>query len=701
MRKAEAQRWLHRTRLRVDRLSLTARFGLVSAIMVCLLGLALALTLSNIVENRARDEAERAGELLVAVAVEPAFQDRRQGRWLHPEARATIDAEVRMGIEHRSLLRIKVFDADGTLVYSDDPALVGEVYEISEALATALAGKVTSKFADTTDDRHAAERGLGRLLEIFVPLHDDQSGNPTGVAELYLAYDPVAEAVAHDIRRLMLLLAAGLGVLWISLFRLVHRASRRLRAEVERNEHEALHDALTGLPNRVATGRRLEELRKDRRSGGEVAVLWLDLDGLKAINDSLGHSAGDEVLRVVAARLQESVRKQDHVARFGGDEFVVICPDVSLEDAVAVAERILEALRRPLLLDTGRHVVTTSVGVAVSGTMSADDLLAAADVAMYAAKERGRNQMAIFDDTMRTDSINRLQLTADLRGAVERGELRLHYQPYVDVRTDQVVGVEALLRWEHPTRGLLTPQAFLEIAEDSGAIVPIGHWVLKEACRTLSGWQRTSHLSSLHMSVNLAAREFTDADIVAAVTAALADAGAHPAGLTIEITETSVMANVDAAIDAMHRLRRAGVCIAIDDFGTGYSSLAYLKRFPVQQLKVDKSFVDDLGENPREAALISAVPSLARAMGLSVVAEGIETTRQLALLRTLGCDLGQGYLWQTPLPRERLEAWLAERARSEWAPSHQTVALARTARMSRVPWNFGGGPSEHQAALTF
>jgi len=643
----------------VRRLSLTARFGLISGALLVLLGLVLAQVLADTVAQRARAEAERSANLVTAVALEPTLAGSLGGRGLDPKVVPRIEAELREGLEHGVLERIKIFDLDGTLVYSDGPTAVRKV-KVRGSLAVALAGETTSEFAQTADRAHAGERNLGRLLEVFVPVgaHEDEA--PAGAVELYLPYDPVAKAVSADIRRLAALLAAGLALLWLTLFRLVNRASRRLQAEMARNKHEALHDGLTGLPNRVAATRRLRELLAQPPGGGDVAVLWLDLDGLKTINDSLGHPAGDEVLRAVAKRLRETVRNQDLLARFGGDEFVVVCPDVSQNSAVAIAERVLEALRHPLWLEAGEQVVTTSIGVAVSGGMDADELLAAADVALYAAKDRGRNQWAAFDDAMRSAAVDRLQLTTDLRGAASRGELVLHYQPYFELRTNSVAGVEALLRWQHPRRGLLGPADFLELAEDTGSIVELGAWVLREACRTLAEWHRRPELPTLRMSVNLAARQVLDPDIVSTVATALEEAGADPALLTLEITETTVMANVSAAVRAMQQLRRIGVSISIDDFGTGYSSLTYLKKFPVQELTIDKSFVDGVGSHPRDSAIIAAIVTLARALDLALVAEGIETTAHLAQLRTLGCDYGQGYLWTPALPKETIEDWVAQ-----------------------------------------
>jgi diguanylate cyclase (GGDEF)-like protein len=636
-------------------LTLSSRFALVSASLVAALGVGLGWVLTDIVELRARSQAEQAAELIAAVAFEPVLADELDEPALSPEAVARVDAAVQEGLEHDVLRRVKVFDSSGALVYSDDPQAVGTVSR-SDNLRAALGGRTVSAFA-ADDAQHAREQGLGRLLEVYVPLHEHEDGDPSGVIELYLPFDRVEQAAADDVRRLLLLLASGLALLWLVLYRLVAGASARLRDEMCRAEHEALHDKLTGLPNRAAATSHLQRMLDAQQQG---VVAWLDVDGLKTINDSLGHPAGDEILRGVAARLRAVVGAPGLVARFGGDEFVVIIGgDASPGPAMELAERLLEALRPSMSLSSGQHRVTASVGVAVTGEAdTADALLAAADAAMYAAKQAGRDTAVVFDERLQAATHDRLELTGDLRGAAARGELRLHYQPYIDLRTNRVVGVEALVRWQHPRRGLLGPCAFIELAEETGLILEVGEWVLQEACRTLGDWARAGTGTPLRMSVNLAARQVTDRNIATVIRSALDAAGADAELLTVEITESAVMANVDTAIVAMQELRETGVRISIDDFGTGYSSLMYLKQFPVHDLKIDKAFVDGVGVQAHDSAIVAAVVSLARAVDLEVVAEGVETPRQLAALKSLGCDHGQGYLWHRPVAKDEIESWL-------------------------------------------
>lgn len=644
-------------------LSLSTRFALVSASLVAALGVGLGIVLADIVEHRARSQAEQTAELIAAVAFAPFLADElhEPDVGLSSQAVRRVDAAVREGLEHDLLRRVKVFNADGTLVYSDDPDAVGTVNR-GEDLRAALSGRTVSAF--TADDaQHRREQGLGRLLEVYVPIHSHGDTTP-GAIELYLPFDRVQQQATHDVRRLLLLLAGALGLLWLVLYRLVAGASGRLREEISRAEHGSLHDALTGLPNRVAATARLQEMLDRRRQG---AVAWLDVDGLKTVNDSLGHPAGDEILMAVAQRLRDVVADSGLVARFGGDEFVmVVGSDGSADAALGFAERLLEGLRPPMFLASGEHRVTASVGVAVTGDAdTADALLAAADAAMYAAKQAGRDTAVVFDERLREAAQDRLELTADLRGAAARGELRLHYQPYLDLRTNRVVGVEALVRWQHPRRGLLAPASFIELAEENGLILEVGEWVLQEACRTLGEWERVSPSSPLRMSVNLAARQVTDRNIAAVISSSLAAAGADPELLTVEITESAVMANVDTAILTMQELRQTGVRISIDDFGTGYSSLMYLKQFPVHDLKIDKAFVDGVGVSAQDSAIVAAVINLARAVDLEVVAEGVETPRQLAALSSLGCDYGQGYLWQRPVGKDEIEAWVRDKALSD------------------------------------
>jgi diguanylate cyclase (GGDEF)-like protein/PAS domain S-box-containing protein len=425
---------------------------------------------------------------------------------------------------------------------------------------------------------------------------------------------------------------------------------------------QAFHDSLTGLPNRALFRDRLEQaLVRAARRQGKVGLLYLDLDNFKLINDGLGHQAGDELLREAAARLQACMREEDTVARLGGDEFVVLLGLASENEAVAAVERIEEQFRRPFRIDGRDFVTTTSIGIALGevGDDGPDALLRNADIAMYRAKAGGRAHHVMFQASMQTDSLARLDLESDLRHAVRRGELRVHYQPIVVLESGRVTEVEALVRWQHPVRGLMAPGDFIAIAEESGLIVPIGQWVLAEACRQVAGWQADYPSEpALTVSVNLSPRQFQQPNLLEEVGAALREAGLAATGLKLEITEGILMRDVEATIKTLWQLKKLGVALAIDDFGTGYSSLAYLKRLPLDVLKIDRSFIKGIGHNAEDTAIVRAIISMAKSLHLSLTGEGIETAEQAALLRGWACEQGQGYFFSRPLDAGALAALL-------------------------------------------
>jgi diguanylate cyclase (GGDEF)-like protein/PAS domain S-box-containing protein len=440
--------------------------------------------------------------------------------------------------------------------------------------------------------------------------------------------------------------------------------SDRKRMEVEL-ERLALYDPLTGLPNRALFGDRLRHVLARRGRDSATAVYFLDLDRFKRINDSLGHGAGDEVLREVAERLSAVVRPEDTVARFGGDEFTVLCESVGgVLEAVSIADRLQRPLRQPLRAGGAELRLSASIGVAL---VEADDngdgqhLIEDADAAMYRAKERGGARTELFDTAMRDNAVRAMRIEQELQRALEQGELRLYYQPGVDLATGQVVGAEALVRWEHPQRGLIMPDRFLGVAEETGLIVPLGMWVMSETCRHLAEWQSRPETAHLHLSLNLSARELTHPDLVSSVLGCVRDSGVDPHSLTIEVTESTAMADGDTGFRALRDLSGEGIRVAIDDFGTGYSSLEQLRRMPVDIVKVDRSFVSGMSADSTDREIVAAVVGMGRALKLSVVAEGIETTEQAEALRDLGCDIGQGYLYAKPLPAEEMDEFAQSR----------------------------------------
>ena len=418
--------------------------------------------------------------------------------------------------------------------------------------------------------------------------------------------------------------------------------------------HQAFYDSLTGLPNRLLLRDRLSQaLARAGRRGSQVALLFLDLDNFKLINDSLGHQIGDELLVEAAARLKSCVRTEDTVARLGSDEFVIVLEHPTSEaDAVSVAEAIASRFGRVFALDGRELSVTVSTGIALgeADANRADDLVHNADVAMYRAKSGGKARHIVFDPAMHVDSLDRLELESDLRRAIDHGELRVHYQPIVFMRSGVIGEFEALVRWQHPKRGLVSPGEFIPIAEESGLILPIGQWVLEQACQQMAAWHAEFPFDPpLRLSVNLSPRQFQQPALVDEVARAVREAGLPPDCLKLEITEGVIMRDVEATIDTLTRLKDSGIKLAIDDFGTGYSSLSYLKRLPLDVLKIDRSFVAGIGRDSDDTAIVRAIISLAKSLELEVTGEGIETPEQAALLTALGCDLGQGYYYGKPI----------------------------------------------------
>jgi diguanylate cyclase len=422
------------------------------------------------------------------------------------------------------------------------------------------------------------------------------------------------------------------------------------------NENQLLRDPLTGLPSRLLFSNRLSQAleRLQRRRGSHVAVLFLDLDRFKVINDSLGHHAGDKLILAVAERLRHALRRHETVARFGGDEFAILCEDIiDDEDAIAVGERILKAFSLPVQLEHGEVMTSASLGIALSADPDQDigNLIRDADAAMYRAKEAGGGCLMLFDEVTRQRALTRLHTEAALRRAIENEEFRVFFQTEVSVATGATVGLEALVRWEHPERGLVGPDKFIALAEETGLIVPIGTWVLHEACRLAARWP-------LVVRVNVSARQLAQDDLIDIVADALERTGTAPGDLCLEVTESVLVEDPEASARKLAELKALGVKIAVDDFGTGYSSLEYLRRFPVDCVKIDRSFVRGIPHSTEDMAIVNAVIELGHALGLSVTAEGVETDEQLVKLQRSGCDTAQGFLFSRPEPPRVVEQLL-------------------------------------------
>jgi diguanylate cyclase (GGDEF)-like protein/PAS domain S-box-containing protein len=435
------------------------------------------------------------------------------------------------------------------------------------------------------------------------------------------------------------------------------------KAAEDRLKYEATHDPLTGLPNRARfMGELTRTLARARRDPAfEFAVLYIDLDRFKVVNDSLGHLIGDQLLVAFAGRLRGCIRPSDSVARLGGDEFAVLLPGVRTpEEATIIADRIYRVLARPVELQ-GRDVfASASVGIVASssGYEDATSILRDSDAAMYSAKAQGRSRYVMFDSAMHDKALALLELETDLRRALDEEEFVLHYQPIVDLRSDCISGFEALVRWEHPRRGLLSPIKFIPLAEETGLIVRLGEWVLAESCRQMVEWKQSLPSPPKHLSVNISARQFAQPNLVADVERILAETGAKPEWLIFEITESAIMADMDAALGVLEELRERGIRIHIDDFGSGYSALSYLYRFPIDTLKIDRLFVGSIDVEHRQSAIVQAIVSLAQHLDIDVIAEGVDSESQLTLLRDMSCPQAQGYYFSRPVDAEQAAALL-------------------------------------------
>jgi len=495
----------------------------------------------------------------------------------------------------------------------------------------------------------AVEKGLAAVFSF--PMRAD--GGRIGAADLYLdepgtlsEADATAGQILADVAAAYILNARG----------------RDASQETERElRYRALHDPLTDLPNRTLLHDRITHaVDRSRRSHGVPAVLFIDLDRFKEVNDSLGHRAGDQLLVAVARRLHDTLRPGDTLARVGGDEFVVLCDELNdAGQAVTMAQRVTGELAKPFLIGGEEVAITASVGIAIArvGHETPDTLIQDADIAMYRAKQRGGGSHETIDETIRVQAAHRLRGEDALRRAVESGEMRLVYQPIFSVPDGGIRGVEALVRWEHPDRGLLAPGEFVPLAEETGLIVPIGLWVLNAACVALKRWG--SKIPRPIIAVNVSAVQLTRSDFPAAVRSVLRQHDTDPAEICLEVTETVLMDDDGRVVRALEELKEIGVTLAIDDFGTGYCSLTYLRRFPVDQVKIDRSFVEGLGSDSQDTAIVSAVTNLAHDLGLTVVAEGVETEQQLRMVGEIGCDLVQGYHLSFPLEAAGIDALMA------------------------------------------
>jgi diguanylate cyclase (GGDEF)-like protein len=561
-----------------------------------------------------------------------------------------LDETLRRPENRRHVQGITVWNRALEVVYSPRRDEINRRVPLSNDVRMALNGRVTS---------HRS----GSSLAVYVPLWLESSRRPAGAIEISVAFSQIEAGVRDRTNNYSLLIFLGLAALYGILFRIVAGASKTLRHQAEVNEHQALHDALTDLPNRTLFHDRVHQaLSSARREHVPTAVMIMDLDRFKEVNDTLGHASGDELLKQVGLRLSESLRESDTVARLGGDEFGVLLPKVvDAEAAVAVARKLRTTLEEPFTIHGLALQMEASIGIALFPDHGTDvqSLLQRADVAMYVAKEHPAG-CEVYTRERDEYSPDRLTLLTELRRAIDRGELVLHYQPKVDLRTNDIHGVEALVRWQHPERGMIPPDEFIPPAQKTGVIAPLTMFVLDEALRQCRTW--TLQGLELCVAVNLSTRNLLDVHLPDTVGELLARWEVPARLLELEITESTILADPVRAMQILSRLDEMGIRLAIDDFGTGYSSLAYLKRLPVDELKIDKSFILGMDENENDAVIVRSTIDLGRNLGLRVVAEGVETPKAWSRLAQLGCDVAQGYYLSRPAPASEITEWIRDRA---------------------------------------
>jgi diguanylate cyclase (GGDEF)-like protein len=648
---------LRRSKTWIGRLSLTRQVALLSLLPMIALGLILAHVLQGQVVDRTLTDASRSARVIARLGVQPTLTPATLKNGLEKAQVEDLDNRLGEPSVGQDLARIKVWNAAHRIVYSEDHSLIGRSPEPSDDLEAALEGhpQGAQLVNPTKDSETASEVGLGELIEVYVPLRFTSAGPPAGAFEIYLSYKPVAAAVQRDKRTIVLLIAIGLALLWAVLYRIVARASRRLRRQAAENYRLARYDQLTGLPNRTLF---VEAVEEAARKGAGGALLLIDLDHFSAINNTLGAASGDEVLRVAARRFDGCVDGA-LAARLGGDEYAILCTrERSTAGARERAAEVLQVLEAPVELDNVALDVEASVGVAVLGE-HADDagvLLQRADLALSHARSHG-SRIEVYSPSMERSDAGTLKLLGQVRGGLAAGEFVLHYQPKVDLQTRRITGVEALVRWRHPELGLLSPDRFIGPIEQTSLIGPLTMNVLDQALTQALAWRRRGIV--LEIAVNLSARNLLDPELPERVAALLKERSVPAEQLVLEVTESAAMADPDRGVRVLEALRAMGAGVAIDDFGTGNASIEYLAELPATELKIDRAFVTDILASARDRAIVRSTIDLARNLEMTVVAEGIESEDALEYLAGEGCAMGQGFYFSRPLAAEELTEQLA------------------------------------------
>ncbi len=669
---------VHGGRRWIGHLTLTRQVALLSLVPIVALGLILARVLQGQIVERSLADADQSAQLIARIGIQPRLtpHDLRYG--MSAAGVRALDEQLRTRSVTQDLARIKIWNAHDKVIYSDDHELIGRTLPPSDDLLDALAGRPhpAALVTPSEDSETASEVGLGELVEVYVPLRFYRSTQATGVFEIYLSYKPIAAAVTRDKRMIAALIAVGLALLWAILYRIVARASRRLREHAEENARLARYDQLTGLPNRTLFIESVEHaVSANKRGAGTVAVLLIDLDRFTEINNTLGSANGDLVLREVAKRLRATLGDGVVIARLAGDGFaVLLCGGQGAPDALDAATAIQRSLEPSIALDEIEVVVEASVGVAVIGEYAEtpSELLQRADAALAHARSRRSSIEAYAPECDHFDA-ERLRLLSQVRGALGRGELILHYQPQIELQTGEVTGVEALVRWHHPAHGLLAPAKFIPLIEQTALIGPLTLHLIDQALDQLVAWGKLG--ITLQMSVNLSARNLLDPALPQQIAELLARHRVAPERLVVEVTESAAMIDPQRSVAVLAALRATGVGVSVDDFGTGNASIEYLAMLPASEIKIDRSFITGILEEPRSEAIVRSIVDLARNLGLTVVAEGIETEAVQEALTALGCQTGQGYFISRPQPADVLTATLRiDSATTTPATGHEGAA---------------------------
>jgi diguanylate cyclase len=634
-----------------------ALYAAISLVPVIVLGIVLAVSLRGEAKRRGLAEGRSEAALIAHSAVEPLLDGRPlEGRTgLTARERRELQSITTRVIRRGDALRMRVRNLSGEVVFSPDGSGLGDDDDDDKAVEAAHGELVSSLTHLNSDEDDTGEAGPASV-EMYLPLHAGSSQQIVGVLELYLPYAPISRDISSGLHETYLDLGVGLAVLYLVLFAITASVSRGLRREAAVNAYLAEHDMLTELPNRTFFHRRASHaVAAAVRNSESVALAIVDLDRFKEVNDTLGHHNGDCLLRELAVRLSASMRPGDTVARLGGDEFGLIVRDV--EDAEPALQRLREVIDREVEINGLPLSVQASMGFVIApgdGT-DVDTLLQRADVAMYVAKTRHAG-VARYDETLDEYDADSLTLVSELRRAVDDGQLVLHYQPQATLADGRVRSIEALVRWQHPTHGLLYPDKFLPLAEPTDAIDKLTRWVLRTALADVRDLSAGSW--DMCVAVNVSARSIGRASFATDVLQALEEVDVAPDRLIIEVTETALLADPQRAADVLARLAAAGVRVSLDDFGTGQTSLGYLSALPIHELKIDRTFVGDMLHNRAHAAIVRSIIDLGHNLELRVVGEGVETDLILASLHDSGCDVAQGYLLARPMPREEVERWL-------------------------------------------